>query len=216
MMSPQDIRAAVAANAAWQALAASRSWADLAAAMSEGRTVVGAVPRNEFAIWAGSTGIRSKVEDHAANAQSPLRAVALTVIDFLRGAAESLDLSKAANQGMLAAWVGVQAITLEQADELVALATKPDPVSAQDIERAIGLQPVSTWTGEVTGTSLEEGNGNRMVRVQVTFTSSVQGVAPIIDRRLVGDNITPGYVATYIANRCTSLQEADAALALFG
>ena len=86
--------------------------------------VTGCVDRATFAMWCGSTGLRAAIQDHAGNAASPLRAIALTLLDFLQGGvAPSLDLAKPANLGMLAAWVAAGAITPEQRTELMEMAT---------------------------------------------------------------------------------------------
>lgn len=105
--------------------------------------VVGGVSRARFAIWAGSTGLRAVIADHAATQGSPLRSIALTLTDFLvGGVADTLDLSDISNQQMLGAWVAVGALTQAQADELIALATTDQPVfghlSNTDIARALG------------------------------------------------------------------------------
>ena len=82
------------------------------------------VDRGTFAMWCGSTGLRAAIQDHAGNVASPLRAIALTLLDFLQGGvAPSIDLAKPANQMMLAAWVQAGAITAEQRTELLAMAT---------------------------------------------------------------------------------------------
>lgn len=92
-------------------------------------SVLGSVSRARFAMWCGATGLRAVIQDHAENPLSPLRAVALTLLDFLQGGvAESLDLSDPANTGMLALWVDQAAITQEQANTLVALATTDQPI----------------------------------------------------------------------------------------
>lgn len=86
--------------------------------------VVGMVPRSIFSMWCGSTGLRGAIEDIAVTTGHPLRAIALTVLDFLRGGvADALDFADARNQMMLGAWVQAGALTQAQADELIALAT---------------------------------------------------------------------------------------------
>lgn len=134
-MTPDDIRAAIAADPALTALLPdSQAIAD---AMSEGRTRAAPVRRADFAVWCGATGLRAAVEDHASNVDSPLRSAALTIRDFLGGAAETIDFGLAGNQQMLAAWQMAGAITQEQADELMALGREPDPVAEMDVRRAI-------------------------------------------------------------------------------
>lgn len=85
--------------------------------------VIGAISRANFAIWAAQTGMRAAIYDHARNLTSPLRSIALSLEDFLAGAAETLDFGKTANRMMLTTWVGAGACTQAQADELLQQAT---------------------------------------------------------------------------------------------
>ena len=123
-MSLRDDILALPAN-----LRAQRDAQAIADALNVGRVKVGAVTRNQFAIWAGQTGMRAVIEDHATNPASPLRSVALLCRDLLQGGPDMLELSHPANQGMLAAWIAVGALSEANAAALVALATTPDPVS---------------------------------------------------------------------------------------
>jgi hypothetical protein len=107
------------------------------------RPVVGSLSRSRFSMWCGVSGLRAAIADHAANPASPLRAVALTVQDFLLGGvADSIDFADPANQAMLQAWVQAGALTQAQVDELLALATTQQPVfgtvSNLDVARALG------------------------------------------------------------------------------
>ena len=134
-MTPSEIRAAISESPSLTALLPDSQ--AIAGAMSAGRTRAAPVRRADFAVWCGATGLRAAVEDHAANADSPLRSAALTIRDFLGGAAESIDFSLAGNQQMLAAWQQAGAITQAQADALMALGREPDPVAEMDVRRAI-------------------------------------------------------------------------------
>jgi hypothetical protein len=87
--------------------------------------VNGAVAVNDFAIWAASTGLRAAIQDHADNAESPLRSIALTLLDLLQGnLAPALDFGNAANVAMLNAWVAAGALTTPQRDTLLTLSQK--------------------------------------------------------------------------------------------
>jgi hypothetical protein len=87
--------------------------------------VSGAVAVNDFAIWAASTGLRAAIQDHADNAESPLRSIALTLLDLLQGnLAPALDFGNAANVTMLNAWVAAGALTIPQRDDLLTLSQK--------------------------------------------------------------------------------------------
>ena len=81
---------------------------------------VGSVSRARFAIWAAA-GPRAAIEDNAANPASPLRASALTLKDFLTGAADSLDLGDQSVAAMLSRWLAAGAINQVQHDQLIAL-----------------------------------------------------------------------------------------------
>lgn len=134
-MTPEEIRQAITESPTLtNLLPDSQAIAD---AMSEGRTRSAPVRRADFAVWCGATGLRAAVEDHAANVDSPLRSAALTIRDFLGGAAESIDFALAGNQQMLAAWQMAGAITQPEADALIALGREPDPVREIDVRRAI-------------------------------------------------------------------------------
>lgn len=86
-------------------------------------SVNGIIKVNTFAMWAASTGLRSAIEDHSVNAVSPLRSIALTLIDLLSGNLDphALDLSAAGNVAMLGAWVTAGVITAQQEGDLIAL-----------------------------------------------------------------------------------------------
>lgn len=84
----------------------------------------GPCSRARFAMWCGKTGLRAAIQDHADTPESPLRSIALTVIDFLRGSADSVDMAEAANQAMLTAWLTAGAISQEQHDELLAISVR--------------------------------------------------------------------------------------------
>lgn len=110
---------------------------EIAKQLSIGRTKVGYVDKGAFALWAATTGMRSKIEDHSSNVNSPLRSIALTCKDVLQGAAEGIDFSKPENVLMLNAWISAGELSQQHADLLVALATHPDPVTAQEVAKAL-------------------------------------------------------------------------------
>lgn len=123
------------------ALLASRDYQAIADAINAARPpAVGKVERAEFAMWAAGCGMRSKIEDHAVNLQSPLRDAALACRDVILGAAESIDLSLLPNQIMLGGWVAMGELTVENRDALIALATK-------DAEKITAARVASIMTG---------------------------------------------------------------------
>jgi hypothetical protein len=134
-MTPADLRAEIVSRAIDTS---SRDAAAIAAAVSAGRTEDRPVSRGVFAAWCGATGLRTTVEDTANSAGHPLRAVALTLLDFLQGGVtDALDLAYPANLQMLDAWQQAGAITAEQAAQLQALAVVPAPVSEYDVRCAM-------------------------------------------------------------------------------
>lgn len=136
-MTPQQIRDAIAADPALQALAEQGRIADLAAALSAGRTRLGTVSVVDFASWAAATGMRAVIEDHAANAASPMRSIALALRDVLTGATGGIRLDLPVNQQMLAAWVTAGELTTANRDALLALAQQDDPVNMTQVEIAL-------------------------------------------------------------------------------
>jgi hypothetical protein len=103
----------------------SQQWGSVAARLNvrDGQ-MLSKIGRHAFATWCGATGLRAIVQDHADNAQSPLRSIALTILDFLRGSlSDNLDLTQPENQQMLAAWHSAGAITDTQLADLEARAT---------------------------------------------------------------------------------------------
>ncbi|MDD5297665.1 MAG: hypothetical protein PHU46_12200 [Rhodocyclaceae bacterium] len=120
-----------------QAIRDSRDAAGVAAAYNAGRTRVGSVTRADFAVWAAVTGVRGAIEDAAHDPTSPIRAVALSLLDFLQGGvSDTLDFSKAENQAMLGYWRSAGKVTSGQEQYLMALATHPDPIDELIIRAA--------------------------------------------------------------------------------
>lgn len=118
-------------------LLASQDADAIAAVVNVGRTALGYASREKFSMWAAKHGVRAKIDDHSSNPASPLRSIALALLDVLRSPTEGIDLSVPDNALMLGAWVQSGEITQAQADELVALAEQPNPVTEFDVRRAI-------------------------------------------------------------------------------
>ena len=119
-------------------LVEARNDAGIATYLSTGRTAVGLVPRHTFSIWCGTTGLRSAIEDNAGNSASPLRAICLTLRDFLQGAtADSIDFANPDNITMLNAWVSVGALTPAQSAQLLAMASAPAPIDVMTVRRVM-------------------------------------------------------------------------------
>lgn len=107
-------------------------------------TAPGAISRSLFAVWVAETGMRGVIRDHALNVNSPLRSIALSIEDFLQGAAESLDFSKSANQTMLSAWVAANGCTQEQADDLLSRAGQSVSRAQQAFGEPVTIQQIAT------------------------------------------------------------------------
>lgn len=121
------------------ALVASRDYAAIAIAVTAARPpVIGKVERAEFATWAATSGMRSKIEDAANDPASPLRDAALGIKDVLVGAAASIDLGISDNRDMLDAWVAFGQCSEIDKNKLLLLATrKADIVTAEQVEVAM-------------------------------------------------------------------------------
>lgn len=134
-----DIQAKVA-----PAILASKDPQAIADAFNAGRTRLGKIDREMFAIWAASTGMRAVIEDTAIDKLSPLRNAALACLDVIGGASATIDFSFPENMQMLGAWVTFGVLTQANHDALIALATKPDPVSLQEITTAL-IDDLGVW-----------------------------------------------------------------------
>jgi type IV secretory pathway VirB2 component (pilin) len=144
-MTPAELRAYIEAQPEFADFIANGNDQQICDAINQRMVpVVGGVSRSRFAMWAGKTGIRATIQDHAGTQGSPLRAICLTLLDFLQGGvSESLDLSEPDNQQMLGIWVAMAEITQSQADDLIAMATTLQPMAGRilgniDIARALG------------------------------------------------------------------------------
>lgn len=109
----------------------------IAALLSVGRTKLGTVSVGDFASWAAATGMRAVIEDHAANAQSPLRSIALALRDVLVGGTDGIRMDLPGNAAMLGAWVAAGELTTENRDALLAMALADDPLSAAQVSDAL-------------------------------------------------------------------------------
>ena len=138
-MTHEEIRAAIADNPSLLVLDGSGhpDTTATADALSAGRTRLGTVSVGDFASWAAATGMRAVIEDHAANAASPMRSIALALRDVLTGATGGIRLDLQTNVDMLAAWVSAGLLSTANRDALLALATTPDPVPEFEVRCAI-------------------------------------------------------------------------------
>ena len=117
---------------------ARRDCDELARIASIDRTATGPIEKKDFAIWCAASGMRAAIEDHASNPASPLRAIALSLKDFLVGPPDAgIDFNEPGNQQSLAAWEAVGAISGEQKAQLLAMGIKPAPVSAYEVAEAL-------------------------------------------------------------------------------
>ena len=106
---------------------------------------VGRIERAEFAMWCADTGMRAKIEDHAANPASPLRSAALACRDVILGAANAIDFSLPGNAAMLGAWVAIGELSQDQADNLLAQATRYSKADEYDV-RCVCWADNGDWT----------------------------------------------------------------------
>lgn len=88
--------------------------------------VYSTVSGNILSMWAASNGSRATIEDISLIAGHPLRSIALTLLDLIKGnlSPVSLDFSNPLNVAMLGMWVTEEVITDGQQQELLKLSTR--------------------------------------------------------------------------------------------
>lgn len=116
--------------------AALASGDDVAAAarLSELLTEPSPIPIARVAAWGASVGLRAKIQDHAADPDSPLRSVALSALDML---VRGNDFDMAENWALLDAFVQSGDITNAQRAALAAFAVRPRSITANDVAHAV-------------------------------------------------------------------------------
>ena len=84
----------------------------------------GKIPSSSFSVWAAQTGQRAVIEDTSKDVLSPLRAIALTMLDLLRGGlgVQHLDLGSASNMALVGAWKASGKMTQGEYESLLSLA----------------------------------------------------------------------------------------------
>lgn len=88
-------------------------------------TVTGLISRSDLTTWAAATGMRAVIEDKSLDAQSPLRASALAILDVLKGSSEGIDLSKSSNMDILNGWEAAGVLSAIDKASMLALAQQP-------------------------------------------------------------------------------------------
>lgn len=136
---PPLTTADVQAHAADPALAAALTAGDdvqAAARLSELLTEVRIVPINQLAAWGATTGLRARLQDISVTPAHPLRSIALTALDLLRGTmAESFDT--VVYGGMLDALEQGGALNSTERAQLTAIATQPRDITPNDVAAAV-------------------------------------------------------------------------------
>ena len=121
------------------ALAAALSAGDdvsAAARLSELLTETAPVPISVLAAWAAQTGLRAAVQDAADTPGHPLRSIALTALDLLRGTmAQTFDTVVYA--GMLDALEQGGALSTPERAQLTAIATQPRDITPNEVAAAV-------------------------------------------------------------------------------
>lgn len=129
----------VQAHAVDPALAAALTAGDdvaTAARLSELLTETVPVPIHRLAAWAATNGLRAQLQDVAELSGHPLRSIALTALDLLRGnMAGTFDTL--IYSGMLDALQSAGMFTPDDRTQLQAMATVPRAVSANDVAAAV-------------------------------------------------------------------------------
>lgn len=101
--------------------------------------VYGAVSRDNFAIWAASTGVRATIQDVSNDLLSPLRASALSLLDMLCGGAEEIDFGRPENVAMLDGWENAGKLSPANKASLLALATTHISIAQQQFGADVTL-----------------------------------------------------------------------------
>lgn len=102
------------------------------------------VPMNKLAGWMAPT-IRGKLQDHANNAASSVRSIALSALDLMRGSI-SPTFDTVLYEPLLDALVAAGIATPAEKAELMAMADVPDSVTEIDVRRAFWADN-GTWLG---------------------------------------------------------------------
>ena len=126
----------------------------------------GSITVNKFAIWCAETGMRATINDQASNPASPLRSIALTLLDLLQGnlTPASLDLSIDQNKAMLHAWVLAGLLTTAQEQELITL-SQTYISRAEEVGLTVDANLVAEALGYVPSPSLIATNDDYLVFV---------------------------------------------------
>jgi hypothetical protein len=116
--------------------------------------VLGKIDLPDLTTWAAATGMRAVIEDVSLDAESPLRASALAIIDILRSSSGDIDISKPGNAGILSAWQAVGKLSVLDAASFVAYATHDTPYSVTIIGRLITANDIARTVRDDFGASL--------------------------------------------------------------
>lgn len=107
-----------------------------AARLSELLTETVPVPIHRLAAWAATNGLRAQLQDAADLIGHPLRSIALTALDLLRGnMSESFDIVVYA--GMLDALQQGGALNATERAQLTAIATQPRDITPNEVAAAV-------------------------------------------------------------------------------
>ena len=153
----------------------------------------GSITVNKFAIWCAETGMRSAIDDQATNPASPLRSIALTLLDLLQGnlTPASLDLSIEQNKAMLHAWVLTGLLTTAQEQELITL-SQTYISRAEQIGLIVDASLVAEALGYVASPSIINTNSDYLVFV---INSALQSYMTQYNAQTPEEGLTAARVA---------------------
>lgn len=141
-MTSQEILAAIAADPALQAFATARNDAAIAEALSVGRTKVSQHFASERGILERFPGgplaadaLLSKLEAFSTAGQA-MSSIVHRALKFL-AQPEGLDIGAATTQGLIIGLAAGGVITTTERDGLIAMATKPDPITVDQVSKAL-------------------------------------------------------------------------------
>jgi hypothetical protein len=112
------------------------------------------INRTDLTKWSAKTGMRAVVEDEASNVSSPLRSLALSIIDVLRGSSGGIDFTDPDNMTSLDAWVLANKLTEENKDLMLALATKDTPRNVALFGRLLTANDIAWVVRDADGNQL--------------------------------------------------------------
>jgi hypothetical protein len=119
------------------ALVASHDEAAMATVINAGRTKTVKVPIADVQAYLQTHGLWGAIVTAAGNATHPAQAAAIAVVDASKARYDSLDTTLPVIGQMLGGLVATGVIAQANQNDIVAMSTVPDPVSAFEVAQAL-------------------------------------------------------------------------------